>query len=79
MLYDTQRIDDAVLALLAAFCDDTGRSWKGHDWDVMNRLHAEGWISDPISRAKSVCLTGEGRARGERLAEALFGSSPPHT
>ncbi len=34
MELDGKRIDDAVLALLATFSFDGGRSWKGFDWDV---------------------------------------------
>jgi Mn-dependent DtxR family transcriptional regulator len=34
----------------------------------MDRLHAQGFISDPKSKAKSVVLTEE----GERRAEELF-------
>ncbi len=72
MQFDEQRIDDAVLALLVAFCFDDGRSWKGFDRDVMNRLHERGYISNPVGKAKSVSLTEEGEARGRALARALF-------
>ena len=41
------KIDDAVLALLhlTSFCDRADappRAWKGHDWDALARLHAQG-------------------------------------
>jgi hypothetical protein len=41
----------------------------------MNRLHAKGWISDPVSKAKSVLLTEEGRKRAETLVERHLRSS----
>jgi len=40
------------------------RVWKGLDWDILDRLHEKGWISNPRIKAKSVRLTEE----GERLA-----------
>jgi hypothetical protein len=72
MEIDTDRIDDAVLALLLLGLHDGRRVWKGFDWDAMNRLHAKGLISDPVGRAKSVVLTEEGQQRAERLFEELF-------
>lgn len=73
MDYDEQRIDQAVLALLAAFSFEGGRSWKGFDFDVMDRLHAQGLIEDPKGKGKSVWLTQQGRDEGLRSAERLFG------
>ena len=49
------------------------RAWKGLDWDVLDRLHAAGYLDDPKTKAKSVRLTPEGRARSEALFETLFG------
>lgn len=72
MQLDDQRIDDAVLALLAVFSFDNGRSWKTFSWEVMDRLHAQGLISNARSSAKSVVLTEEAQARGMVLAERLF-------
>ena len=54
MEIDKEKIDDAILALLFLSLDRDGRSWKGFDWDAMNRLHEKGYISNPISKAKSV-------------------------
>ncbi|CAO3434296.1 DUF6429 family protein [Azospirillum endophyticum] len=72
MEIDTDRIDDAVLALLWLGLHDGMRAWKSFDWDTMDRLHAKGMIGDPIGRAKSVILTSEGLARSERLFQELF-------
>lgn len=74
MEYDEARIDDAVLALLAVFSFDEGRAWKGFDFEVMDRLHAQGLITNPIGKAKSVVLTPKGLERGNEMAEHLFGA-----
>jgi hypothetical protein len=73
---DTDKIDDAVLALLhLTICDVRyGTSaWKSHDWDALNRLHEKGYIDNPVGKAKSVGLTEEGKARAEELFRKLFG------
>ncbi len=48
------------------------RSWKGHDWEVPNRLHEHGWIRNPVSKAKSVGLTEEGARLSNELFEKHF-------
>jgi hypothetical protein len=76
MEYDTDKIDEAVLALLhLTRCDDKfgAAAWKSHDWDALNRLHAKGYIGDPVSKAKSVALTEDGKAKAEELFRKLFG------
>jgi Mn-dependent DtxR family transcriptional regulator len=50
------------------------RAWKSHDWDVMDRLHAKGYISDPKSQAKSVVMTEEGERRAQKLFGQHFGA-----
>jgi len=76
---NTDKIDDAVLALLylTSFGDGSGplkvtRAWKGHDWSALNRLHAKVCISDPVGTAKSVMLAEEGARRAEELFQRLF-------
>jgi hypothetical protein len=73
MELDTKKIDDATLALLYLGLHDGARAWKGFDWDVMDRLHQAGYITDPRSKAKSVVFTDEGLERARRLLEELFG------
>jgi hypothetical protein len=73
MKLDTDKIDRAVLALPYLGLHDGERTWKGFDWDAMNRLHEKGYISDPVGKAKSVLFTEEGLAESERLLEELFG------
>ena len=69
---DTDRIDDAVLALLWLGLHDGARVWKSFDWDAMDRLHMKGLIHDPVGRAKSVVLTPDGLVRSEQLFQELF-------
>jgi len=72
MTLDEQRVDDAVLAVLWLTLHDENRAWKTIAWDVMDRLHQKGFISDPATRAKSVVLTEEGLSKAERLAQNMF-------
>jgi hypothetical protein len=71
MDYDESKVDQMTLALmfLTSFTDHgSTRSWKGYDWDVMERLHKAGLIYDPVGKAKSIVLTEE----GEKLSRELF-------
>ena len=75
--YDTNKIDDMVLALLHLTSWSEGgiaRAWKSHDWDALDRLHEKGFISDPKSTAKSVGLSAEGAQRARELFEKFFSS-----
>lgn len=72
MKIDKDRIDDAVLALLQLTLHDRNLAWKGLDWDVLDRLHAKGLISDPRTKTKSVGLTEEGRQQSENLFQNMF-------
>ncbi|MFJ7316467.1 DUF6429 family protein [Pseudomonas sp. NPDC098747] len=75
MEYDDKLMEDAVLALLAALSSDDGNAWKGFDFQIMNRLHEQGFISNPVNKSKSIWLTDEGLERGREIAERLFGAS----
>ena len=79
MNHDTDKIDEAVLALLYLGLHDvdplSGRCWKSFDWDSMNRLYEKGLISDPKSKAKSVLLDSAGLAAAEKAFEKLFGKT----
>jgi len=77
MEFDTDKMDDDVLALLylTAFQEKKDlpwRTWKSQDWEVMERLCQKGYISDPKSKAKSVLLTEEGYQKAKRLFEAKY-------
>ena len=72
MDFDQDKVDEVTLALLwlTHFKGPGGiRAWKGHDWEIMDRLYERDYISDPKSKAKSVALTQE----GEKCARDLFG------
>ena len=73
MELNENRIDDAVLALLALGRHDDTRVWKSFDWDAMDRLYKKGFITDPKGKAKSVIFTEKGLHESERLLYALFG------
>jgi hypothetical protein len=49
------------------FCFDFV-SWKGLDWETMDRLYQKGYIGDPGGKAASVVLT----EAGEKLSKELF-------
>ncbi len=72
MAIDTDRIDDAVLALLQLTLQDQGRAGKGFDSDTLGRLHQKGMIDDPASESSSLALTGDGLRRSKQLFEAMF-------
>jgi tetratricopeptide (TPR) repeat protein len=74
--FQADRIDDAVLALLFLGLHDGDRAWKSFDWEVMDRLHRKGFISNPVGKAKSVVFTDEGLDAAKRLHEALFVKGP---
>lgn len=67
MEYDPDRADDLALALLYLTLHDGTRAWKGLDWDVLDHLHAGGFIADPRTRAKSVAFSEAGLARAESM------------
>ena len=77
MEIDTDRIDEAVLALLYLGLHDRYRAWKGFDWEVMNRLHEKGFVSDPRGKTKSVAFTERGLIEARRLLQELFSTDRP--
>lgn len=72
MAIDQQKIDEAVLALLYLTLHDRHRAWKTFDWDALSRLFENGFIDDPVNKAKSVALTDKGLVEAERLVRAMF-------
>lgn len=76
MPIDWDKVDEVTLALLKLTSFEQHgviRSWKGHDWDVMNRLHEKGWIDNPKGKAKSVFLTDEGVRQSQAAFAKHFG------
>jgi hypothetical protein len=72
MALNTDKIDDAALALLYLTLHDGCRAWKGMDWDVLGRLHDKGMIDNPVGKVKSVVFTQEGLERAKALFEEMF-------
>ena len=75
MAIDENKVGDMALALLylTTFEVKPGlRAWKGHSWDVMDRLHRKDYVSDPATKAKSVLLTETGAKRSQELFEKYF-------
>jgi hypothetical protein len=77
MINDTDKIDDAVLALFWLTLHDGRRAWKGFDWGSLDRLHQKGLIADPANKAKSVVLSDEGLQRCEELFLVMFTRPAP--
>ncbi len=78
-MIDEDRIDDAVLALLYLGLHNRVCTWKGFDWEAMNRLHEKGLISNPVGKAKSVVFSEEGLSRSKELFHQLFDSESEGT
>jgi hypothetical protein len=72
MALNTNKIDDAALALLYLTLHDDDRAWKGMDWGVLGRLHDKGMIGNPVGKVKSVVFTPDGLERAKALFEAMF-------
>jgi Domain of unknown function (DUF6429) len=72
MDYDTDKVDDAVLALLYLTLHNDFRAWKGFDWDAMDRLFEKGMIDDPKNKNKSITFTPAGLEKSEALFKQLF-------
>ncbi len=70
--YDTEKIDEMVLALLYLTLHEDRRAWKGFDWDALDRLFEKGLIENPRNKNKSVVFTDEGIARAEKLFNHYF-------
>ena len=71
MKYNQSKIDDMVMTLLFISSFQDGRVWKGYDWDILERLHEKGLITNPVGKTKSFYLTDKGKKLGETLALKL--------
>lgn len=54
------RVDESALALLYLGLHEGDRAWTSFDWEIMARLHAKGYITNPVGKAKSVVVYGAG-------------------
>jgi hypothetical protein len=76
MEYDKDKVDEMVLALLFLTSSQdryATRAWKGMSWEVMDRLHEKGYISDPKGKSPSVLLSEEGARRSKEFFFKHFG------
>ncbi len=75
MTCNQDKIDETVLATLLLTLHDDNRAWKGHDFEVMDRLYEKGYISNPKGKSKSVALSDEGLAKAREVFDGLFGEA----
>lgn len=78
MEFDTDEIDEAVLALLHPTRRGNGRgatAWKSHDWEALNRPYETGYIGNPVNENESVARTEVGQVEAEVLFRKPFGTS----
>ena len=74
MEINDEKLEQTVLALLQMNLSDRSgtRAWKSLPWSVMDSLHQKGYITNPATKAKSVCLAEEGAKLSVELFEKLF-------
>ena len=72
MALDTDKIDEAALAILSLTLHYGDQVWKGIDWTITNRLFEKGLIFDPKNKAKSLSLTPEGVAHAREILAREF-------
>ena len=76
---ESETLEDMVLVLLYAFSWKEKvtpdyfvlRTWKGHDFGVLDALEEKGYISGS-RRAKSVILTEDGIERASKLKRKMI-------
>lgn len=74
--YDKDKVDEVALALLhlTTYEGELGlRAWKNIDLGVLTRLHEKGFISNPITKSKSVAISEQAAAKAEELFKRYFG------
>ena len=77
MIYSEEKVDEYTLALMFLVTNERNkgfgaRAWKGFDWETMNRLHKKGFITNPVSKSKSVGISEEGFIKSETLFRKFF-------
>ena len=71
---DQEKVEQTVLALLylTSFKDKFGlRTWKGYDWQVMNFLHEQGYISNPATKPSQLRLPRRGKKIAGTVRKSL--------
>jgi len=70
MEYDKDKVDEMILALLylTSSRDQYAiRAWKGLDVNILDRLHAKGYVGDPRGKGPTIDLTDAGAALSKEL------------
>ena len=75
MTHNQTKIDETVLATLLLTLHEENRAWKGHSFEVLDRLYEKGYIYNPKGKSKSVVLTDEGLAKAREVFDGLFGEN----
>jgi len=73
MTHNQTKIDETVLATLLLTLHENNRAWKGHSFEVLDRLYEKGYIFNPKGKTKSVVLTDEGLVKAREVFDGLFG------
>jgi len=73
MTHNQTKIDETVLATLLLTLHEENRAWKGHSFEVLDRLYEKGYIFNLRGKAKSVVLTEKGLAKAREVFDGLFG------
>jgi hypothetical protein len=76
MEYDKDKVDEMILALLylTSSRDQYAiRAWKGLDVNILDRLHAKGYVGDPRGKGPTIDLTDAGAALSKELFIKNFG------
>lgn len=76
MEYDTDKVDDMMLALLYLTSTQSQfgtRAWKGLDVAVLDRLHQKGYIAAPDRKSPTLTLTDTGATLSKELFFKHFG------
>ncbi|MCF6226091.1 MAG: DUF6429 family protein [Xanthomonadales bacterium] len=66
----------AILSLSATREKYGSRVWKSMDWDLMQLLFENDWISNPVGKQKSVVLTEQGEELAALFLKKHFTKSP---
>ena len=72
MTYNQAKIDETVLATLLLTLHEENRAWKGHSFEVLDRLYEKGYIFNPKDKSKSLVLIDEGLAKAREVFDVLF-------
>jgi hypothetical protein len=76
MEYDKDKVDEMILALLyltSSRDQYATRAWKGLDVNILDRLHAKGFVGDPRGKGPTIDLTEAGAALSKELFIKHFG------